>query len=291
MPNLAPVSVLYVGLGWNLETLMVGLTMDKQHNQDTISTTNLAKWLHTYAMTSLICGIIVGIVSFSYMHSLIMFDFKFDRIGLEWYLTNVSASLRTDYMLDIVCNGMLLVVLFMVAAEFKKLARTSPIARQELNLVYKLLMVSFIFHIINLMVTYSNKQEMFQLLEHTDFTGVSTTQLEWLQNQVEKIQLRLELVRLVPLTLEFIVYYKFYTWAKFVTLQYSFHGTSKDPRETTLKIVIGNVLILGGSLLNLIPRVNWGAWPSLIGLIIFLLGYFQTATVFGQKCYERPPLK
>lgn len=260
-----------------------------QYTPAPFNTSKMAKWLHSYALATLICGIIVGFVSFSYLHSLILFNLNFDRDGLVWYLTNVLASLRPDYMLEIVRNGILLVCLFLVAFEFKKLALGSPIAKPLLNTIYKLMLVSVVFHVIHLIVMYNSMVEMIDLLEHIDFTSASTDQLEMLQNRLEKIQLGLELLRLIPLLLEFIAYYKFYEWAKVLSPLYSYHGTSKDPHETTKLILIGSALTLGGNLLLLVPKTNWGVWPALLGLIVFLIGYFQTATVLANQCYKRPP--
>ncbi|MHA1746681.1 MAG: zinc ribbon domain-containing protein [Promethearchaeota archaeon] len=251
-----------------------------QKPQALLSTSDLAKWIRTYAWTSLIVGVVlVGVTIGS----------TFMSLGLgsstEGYFASFAETLRTIYIAGVIGSGITLLVFFMLALEFKKLAESTPIGSHLLTTINKILIVSIVLNIVGLIIGYFNMQQMISLFESIDFTEVTIFQAESLMAQMETTGLVSELINLIPLILELFAFYKFNEWVKVITAQYNYHGGTKDLHKTSNLIVIGKGLILGAGILALIS--DFGGLISFGGLIVMLLGYFQTATILDSGFYNR----
>jgi hypothetical protein len=251
-----------------------------QKPQRLLSTSDLAKWIRTYAWTSLIVGVaLVGVAIGSTIMSLDL------GTSTEGFFSSFTETLRTIYVAGVIGSGITLIVFFMLASEFKKLAESSPIGSHLLTTINKVLIGSIALSVVGLIAGYFNMQQMVSFFESIDFTTVTIFQLESLMAQMETMGLVSELINLIPLILELFAFYKFNEWVNVITAQYSYHGGTKDLHKTSNLIVIGKALILGAGILTLLS--DFGGLISFGGLIVMLLGYFQTATILDSGFYNR----
>lgn len=258
--------------------------METQTHLDrkTINTSQLAKKIRLYAWISIVGGILEIIVAISALFSVYTTP---NGGSIESIFEGLVNNLKSVMISSSIIGTVILIVYYRVAAEFNNLSENTSDDPESLKMAYKFLLGFILVNVIVMIVTIFEFVQIISIFNNFDIANVSEANLFELTQQIDGMEAISSIMTVIPPILELVAYYKFSNWIEIVSSRYRC-TPGKDVRKTVKYILIGKGVIFAAILLGLIPGMSLGGLLSLVGLIIMLMGYFQTATILEGGFYQ-----